>query len=76
MYTYLGLKMVCSYLQTNVLHWLIWFIGPPTQGHVYQKLIQAETVAVLAGQSAVGDAQMINTALDIECQQYVNFLFW
>jgi hypothetical protein len=43
---------------------------------VYQKLIQAETVAVLAGQSAVGDAQMINTALDIECQQYVNFLFW
>ena len=46
-------------------------IGPPTQGHVHQKLIQAETIAVLAGQSAVGDAQMINTTLDIECQQYV-----
>jgi hypothetical protein len=60
------------YLQINVLHLLMWLIGPPTQGHVYQKLIQAETVAVLAGQSAIGDAQMINTALDIECQQYVS----
>jgi hypothetical protein len=42
---------------------------------VYQKLIQAETVAVLAGQSAIDYAQMINTALDIECQQYASFQF-
>ena len=45
-------------------------IGPPTQGHVYQKLVQAERIAELAGQSAVGDAQMVNITLDIECQQY------
>ena len=54
---------VC-YLLTGV-------IGPPTQGHVYQKLVQAERIAELSGRSAVGNAQVVNIALDIERQQYV-----
>jgi len=48
-------------------------IGPPTQGHVYQTLLQAERAVELEGKSVVGHVQIVNIALDIECQQYVNF---
>jgi len=51
---------------------LMCLIGPPTQGSAYQMLLQAERVVEIAGKSVVGDAQMINMVLDIECQQYVN----
>jgi hypothetical protein len=47
--------------------------GPPTQGHVYQMLLQEERIAELAGKTAVGDVQLINTALDVESEQYVDF---
>lgn len=46
-------------------------IGPPMQGHVYQKLVQAGRIAELAGQSAISNAQMVNIMLDIEHQQYI-----
>ena len=46
--------------------------GPPTQGRVYQTLLQEERIAELAGKTAVGDVQMINTALEIESDQYVD----
>jgi len=48
-------------------------IGPPTQGHVYQMLLQAERAVKLEGKSVVGNVQIVNIALDIECQQYVDF---
>jgi len=47
-------------------------IGPPTQGHMYQTLLQAERIAMLSGKWVVSDVQMINVTLDIECQQLVN----
>jgi len=74
--TYLGLKMVRPSFQMNVHTLLMRSIGPPTQGHVYQMLLQAERVAHLSGKSVVGNAQMINITLDIECQQYVNPQTW
>jgi hypothetical protein len=46
--------------------------GPPTQGHVYETLLQEERIAELAGKMGVGDVQTINTALDIESEQYVD----
>jgi hypothetical protein len=70
--TYLGLKTVRPSLQINDLLLLMHSIGPPTQGHVYQTLLQAERVAELAGKSVVNNTQMINIALGIECQQYVD----
>jgi hypothetical protein len=71
-YTYPGLEMVCGISSNGfVCYLLTGVIGPPTQGHVYQKLVQAERIAELSGQSAVGNAQVVNIALDIERQQYV-----
>lgn len=60
-YKYLELKRVHLCLQINVLalHLLMCSIGPPTQGYVYQKLVEAERFAELSGQSAVGNVQMI-----------------
>ena len=50
--------------------------GPPTQAKAYQKLIQDELTAELAGSGKLtGEAQFINTGLRIEHDQYVIFLF-
>jgi hypothetical protein len=51
-------------------------LGPPTQGSVYQKLLQDQRVAEHSENPVINNAQVINTALDIECQQYVDFYIW
>jgi len=71
--TYLGLKTARSSPTLDVQLLLMCSIGPPTQGHVYQMLLQAERAVKLEGKSVVGNVQIVNIALDIECQQYVDF---
>ena len=44
-------------------------LGPPTQGQAYQKLVEDELVAELAGGPGVGDAQLINVGLRLEWEQ-------
>jgi CTP synthase (UTP-ammonia lyase) len=51
---------------------MIWSIGPPTQGRVYQELLQNERSGGLGGKPVVNHVQMMNIALYIECQQFVN----
>lgn len=50
------------------------FQGPPTQEKVYQNLLTKEVEAKLAGAGSVGDAQLIQMALDIEDDQFVTSL--
>ena len=50
-------------------------LGPPTQGKAYQKLVEAELVAELAGGPGVGDAKLINVGLRLEWEQSVWFIY-
>jgi hypothetical protein len=43
--------------------------GPPTQKKAYEKLIQDEKIAELAGMDSTGGVQLINMALHIEHEQ-------
>ena len=55
------------FIELCSMHLMI--LGPPTQGHVYQKLMREEKEAELAGQQFRGDAQLINMALKLEHEQ-------
>jgi len=56
------------------VHNMIELQGPPTQEKVYQNLLTREVEAKLAGAGSVGDAQLVQMALDIEDDQFVKLL--